>query len=132
MNIKILEEKDNAILNRKEYSLEIESLDKTPSNVELKKELVSFLKAKEDLIAIKSINQIFGKKTSKAFVYVYKDEKSLKETEPVKKEKQAKPEEKKEEAPKPAGPQPEKIEAPKPEEKAQVESKEAPKEEKKE
>lgn len=117
MNIKILEEKENNLLKRKEFLLEVDSPDKTPTNQELKKELVSFLKAKEELIAIKGINQIFGKRTCKVEVNVYKDETSLKEIEPKQKEKKEKP---KEQAPAEQKP----AEAPKPEAKPKEEKKE--------
>ena len=92
MNINIIEEKEVQILKRKDVLLEVESPDKSPSNQELKKELASVLKTKEELIVIKGINQIFGKRTSRVEVSVYKDEKSLKEIEKIKeKPKEAKP-----------------------------------------
>lgn len=81
MNIKIIQEKENSLLKRRELDLEVESPDKTPSNQELKKELATLLKIKEELIVLKGIYQVFGKRTSKAGVHVYKDEKSLKEIE---------------------------------------------------
>lgn len=84
MDIKILEEKENSLLNRKEFLLEIDSSGKTPSNKELKQELAQKLKAKPELIVIKNIYQAYGKMTSKSEVFLYNDEKSLKETETIK------------------------------------------------
>ena len=132
MNIKILEEKDNAILKRKELLLEIDFLDKTPSNEEMKKELAKKFNTKENLVAVKQINQIFGKRTCKVKANIYNDEKSLKEIEPQPKVKE---EPKKEgapaEAPKPEAPK--EAPAEKPKEQVPAEQpKEEPKEEKKE
>ncbi len=87
MNITILEEKENSLLNRKEFLLKVDSSGKTPTNEELKKELAQNLKAKPELVVIKNIRQIYGQMTSKAEALLYKDEKSLKETEPRVKEK---------------------------------------------
>lgn len=81
MDIKIIQEKDSQLLNRKEYWLEVDYPDKTPSNIELKKELASKFNTKEELVAIKHINQVYGKKTAKVEANIYKDEKTLKETE---------------------------------------------------
>jgi ribosomal protein S24E len=101
MNINIIEEKEVPIFKRKDVLLEVESPDKTPSNQELKKELASTLKTKEELIVIKGINQIFGKRTSRVKISVYKDEKTLKEIEKIKeKPKEAQPAAKPAEAPK--------------------------------
>ena len=132
MNTNILQEKENSLFKRKEILAEVDSPDKTPSNQELKKELTSKLNTKESLIVIKQINQIFGKRTSKVLVYVYKDEKSLKEIEPVGKKKEEKP---KEGAPVPAEQKPEApkpVEVPKEQPKPEEKPKEEPKEEKKE
>lgn len=95
MELKILQDKDNQFLNRKEILAEASYLDKTPSNQEMKKELASHFKTKEDLVVIQRISQLFGKRMSKVEAKIYKDEKSLKEC--IKEKKQV---EKKEEKPK--------------------------------
>lgn len=84
MNIKILEEKDNELLNRKEILTEIDSMDKTPSNKEVKTEIAKKLNVKEELVVVKQIAQIYGKRTSKVKVNIYKDEASLKKLEKIK------------------------------------------------
>lgn len=136
MNIKILEEKDNAILKRKELLLEVDSLDKTPSNEEVKKELAKKFNTKENLVAVKQINQIFGKRTCKVKANIYNDEKSLKEIEPQPKVKEEpKKEEAPAEAPKPEAPKETPVETKPEEKKEQVpaeQPKEVPKEEPKE
>ncbi len=128
MNIKILEEKDNELLNRKEILAEVDSMDKTPSNKELQTELAKKFNTKENLVVVKQINQIYGKRTSKVIANIYKDEASLKKLEIIK-------EEKKEEKPAEQVPAEQKpAEAPKVEEKPKEEpkpeeKKEEPKEE---
>ncbi|MFH1592802.1 MAG: hypothetical protein ABIB47_05540 [Candidatus Woesearchaeota archaeon] len=93
MQIKKLQEIDSNLLSRKELDLEATYDKATPSKVELKKQIASALKVKEELIAIKKIHQIFGTKKAKIKAYLYKDEKLMKKLE-AKKEKKKKEEKK--------------------------------------
>lgn len=119
MEYNIKEKKENALLSRTELSIEIKhSGSANPSYENIKKEIASKLKADEKLIVIKHVYPAFGEGKSDVIAYVYKDETSLKKTEPRNKKaeaaakkaaaeekpaepaKEAKPEEpKKEEAP---------------------------------
>jgi len=94
MQLKLIEERESNLLGRKELELEAKFDKSTPSNQEIKKEIASKLKIKEDLIAIKNIRQMFGIKKARIIVHVYNEENQFKKLE-VKKEKK-KTEEKKE------------------------------------
>ena len=86
--ISIVEEKEFPLLNRKNFLLKMEFPKKpTPSAIEIKKEAASFLKAEENRIAIKNINQQFGANSALITIHLYKDEKTLKDTEEIKKKK---------------------------------------------
>jgi ribosomal protein S24E len=59
----------------------------TPSQAVIKKEIASHVKAEENRVAIKFIDQQFGTNSAFITVHVYKDEASLKRTEEIKKRK---------------------------------------------
>jgi len=86
MEIKITHKEEKPLLHREECVAEIIDY-KTPSNAELKKAISEKMKADENLILIKRINQKFGMQNSSAKFYVYKNEESLKRFERFRKEK---------------------------------------------
>jgi len=87
-SVSIIKEQEFPLLNRKNILLNIEFPKKpTPSEKDIKKEAASFLKTEENKIAIKNINQQFGSNNAIVTVYLYKDEKSLKAIEEIKKKK---------------------------------------------
>ncbi len=119
MNLKILKQKESPLLSRNRITAEVTFKGGTPSKDNLKKELASKLKAKEDLIEIRHIYGKFGEERAKIIAHVYENEKVMKALVHRKKVKEAKKEEVK-----PA----EAAAAPKPKEKS--EKKEPKKEEK--
>ena len=94
MTLKILHEKYSKLIDRKELELEVTFDKSTPSNLEIKKEIASKLKTKEDLVAVKNIHQLFGLKKARIIAYVYNKEEQVKRLE-AKKEKKKKEEKKK-------------------------------------
>jgi len=96
MNLKIVNEKEEKLLDRKNIMLNIDFEAKTPSREEIKKELVEKLKAAPELLKIKRISQEFGSRNAKVLVYLYNTKESLNKIEiKNKKKKVAKKEEKK-------------------------------------
>lgn len=70
--MKILEEKQNNLLNRKEVKVALEFAgQKTPSQVEVIKQAAGLLKAKEELIYVDEIKQIYGNASGYANLFVY-------------------------------------------------------------
>lgn len=70
--MKVLEEKKNDLLNRKEVKLSLEFAgQKTPSQVEVIKQAAGLLKTKEDLIYVDEIKQMFGNASGYANLFVY-------------------------------------------------------------
>jgi|SRR3989344_3279701 len=92
LNLKILNEIQRKLLERKELEIEAIFDGPTPKKQDLLKEIVSLTKAKENLIVLKRINQIYGASKAKILVYIYGSEEAFKKTEP----KEKKPKEKKE------------------------------------
>jgi len=75
MKFKILEDKNNFLLKRKEILGKIEA-EKTPSFEEAKEQISQEMKAGKELVVIKKIDGGFGSKnfSVKAFVYSSKDD----------------------------------------------------------
>lgn len=89
--MKVLEERQNKLLHRKEYLVNLESETKsTPSRTEVTKQVAPMLKAKEDVVFVYEIEQQYGlgsvaevfvydKKENLDKVHFYKKKKVLKE-----------------------------------------------------
>lgn len=96
--MKILEEKEDKLLNRKRLTILVEHTQKpTPKKEDLKHQVAELLKIDKDLIVLKHIYSDYGSGRSKIIVNVYKDKESI-GIETKKKKKKAK--EEKKEAPK--------------------------------
>ena len=94
MKLKIIQEKDSKLFNRKELTYESSFEGKTPKNEEVKKAIAEAAKVKEDLILIKKIHQKFGTPTATIYAKIYATEEALKKAE-TRNKKQKKKEEKK-------------------------------------
>jgi len=131
MNIQVLSDEKKPLFKRREITAKLGYEDKTPSRLEIRKELAKKLRVKEELVVVKRIKPAYGTPLAGLEINIYDDEKALKELEDkymvnrhlAKEKKEAVKEEKKEEA------KEEKKEPEKPEEKPKEEEK---KEEKKE
>lgn len=86
MEIKISTKIEKPYLGRKEIVLKGKA-ETTPSKVELKEEVAKLASAPAEMVVIKKVKQQFGKKDFEVEVYVYNDEKSMKEFEKEKKKK---------------------------------------------
>lgn len=94
--MKTINEKDQPLLNRKSYVIEVPHEEsKTPNKTDLQKKISEFLKVKPELLKINSVFTYFGKGISKANVEVYNSEKDMKFLEIKKKKKNGKKESKK-------------------------------------
>lgn len=92
LNIKVINENQRKLLERKELEIEAVYEGPTPKKKDLLKEISSLTKAKENLIILKRVNQLYGATKAKILVYIYSSEEALKKIEP----KEKKPKEKKE------------------------------------
>ena len=107
MKLKIINEKEMPLLDRKVVSLELDyEGTATPKKTDITKQLIPLLKTKESLLKIKKVFPHYGEDKAKVKAYVYKNESSLKEFEKVEEKKveekkeSPKEEPKKEEKPK--------------------------------
>ncbi len=77
MNLKIIKEKENKLLSRKEVVATINFDGTTPSRKKVQKELAKAVKADEKVVIIKHINTSFGSSFAEVIANVYSDEKVL-------------------------------------------------------
>ena len=99
-NLTIVTEKRNDLLKRREVVIQAEFAGKsTPAEAEVQKSLAEKLKAKENLVVIKKIRQVYGSPQAVVGAYVYDDETTLKAIETINKKK--KPEQAKQAAQQP-------------------------------
>ncbi len=78
MEFKIIKQKDSPLLNRERINIEVSFSGMTTPNKDLlKSEIAKFLKADENLIAVRHIYGKFGECKAKAVVNLYKDSEAL-------------------------------------------------------
>ena len=81
MDVRILDEKDNKTLGRKELSFEVHGLKTSPSRKELVKKIAALKNAQEENVIIGSIKHKFGETKVKAEARIYKNKDELKRIE---------------------------------------------------
>ncbi|MEM2924250.1 MAG: 30S ribosomal protein S24e [Methanocellales archaeon] len=83
MNIKIVEEKTNQLIKRREILFKIEHQGPTPKREEVKDKLAALLNSKPELIIIKYMRSEFGKRETTGRANIYESEERLKQFEPL-------------------------------------------------
>ncbi len=78
MKIEIIEEKENKLLNRKEYKVKISEFNETPSRQQVLSAFTAKAGADLNKTVIDRIDQCFGKPECYAYIKVYETEESLK------------------------------------------------------
>lgn len=74
MNLKVIQEKENVLLSRKEFVASINFDGTTPSRKEVQKELAKATKSKENMTIIKKIDTEYGSSFAKVTAFVYSNE----------------------------------------------------------
>ena len=95
MKLKLIQEKDSKLFNRKEVVYEGSFEGKTPKKEEVKKAIAETAKAKEEVIILERIKQKFGTTAAEIHAKIYANEEALKKTETRHKKPKKKTEEKK-------------------------------------
>src|SRR5512138_793249 len=96
MEIKVLEEKNNPLLQRREIQFSVTQNLGTPSRQEIKNKLAAYLNSKPELVIIERMKQEFGKRETKGYAKIYETPERLKsvETEHIIQRNEKKPEKK--------------------------------------
>jgi len=82
MNIQVISDEKKPLLKRREIIVRLGYEDKTPSRLEIRKELAKKRGVKEDLLLVTRIKPWYGTPAASVEVVVYDDEAALKEVEP--------------------------------------------------
>ena len=92
MNFEIVEEKENKMLDRKEFLGKLVYDEETPSREALKHKIADMKKVKTDVVAIRNIGTIFGTKEADVVFFIYDSKESKEKFEPAKLQKKKKEE----------------------------------------
>jgi len=99
--MKVVKDEKSLVLPRREVIVEIAHTEKpTPSEKQVREELIKKFSCKEELLIVKGISTKYGSSDSVVEAFIYEDEDSMKKIERIKEVKEEKKEEPKEE-PKP-------------------------------
>lgn len=81
MDIKILKDKDNSLLNRRELDFVVKYEGSTPSRSDVRNKLAAMLNAPLELLIIQRIKTEYGMQESKGYAKLYADEARMKQVE---------------------------------------------------
>lgn len=81
MDIKIIKDKNNALLDRRELNLAITFEGATPSRSDVREKLAAMLTIPLELVVIQKIQNEFGKQELKAYVKIYSDKARMEQVE---------------------------------------------------
>jgi small subunit ribosomal protein S24e len=81
MDIRILKDKKNALLNRRELDFVVKYEGSTPSRSDIRNKLAAMLNAPLELLVIQRIKTEFGMQEAKGYAKLYEDAARMKEVE---------------------------------------------------
>jgi small subunit ribosomal protein S24e len=81
MDIKILKDKKNSLLNRRELDFVVKYEGPTPSRNDIRNKIAAMLNAPLELLVIKRIKTEYGMQESKGYAKLYEDANRMKEVE---------------------------------------------------
>jgi SSU ribosomal protein S24E len=81
MDIKIIKDKNNALLNRRELDLKVTFDGATPSRNDVKGKLAAMLTVPLELVIVQKMDNEFGRQELKGYVKIYEDEARMKQVE---------------------------------------------------
>lgn len=81
MDIKVLEEKKNPLLQRREVKFSVSHNLGTPSRDEIKGKIAAYLNSKPELVIIERMNSEFGKRETRGYAKIYETAERLKSVE---------------------------------------------------
>ena len=81
MDIKILKDKKNALLNRRELDFIVKYEGSTPSRNDIRNKLAAMLNAPLELLVIQRIKTEYGMQEGKGYAKLYEDATRMKEVE---------------------------------------------------
>ncbi len=81
MDIKVLEEKKNPLLQRREVKFSVSHNLGTPSRDDIKAKIAAYLNSKPELVIIERMRSQFGKRETQGYAKIYETAERLKSVE---------------------------------------------------
>ena len=81
MDIKVLEEKKNPLLQRREVKFSVSHNLGTPSRDEIKAKIAAYLNSKPELVIIERMRSQFGKRETQGYAKIYETVERMKSVE---------------------------------------------------
>ena len=81
MEIKVIEEKNNPLLNRREVKFVVEHDGPTPSRKNIVEKIAATMNSKVGLVMVDSLRSEFGKRETVGYAKIYENEERAKEVE---------------------------------------------------
>lgn len=81
MEVKVLEEKKNPLLQRREVQFSVSHNLGTPSRTEIKEKIAAYLNSKPELVIIERMRSQFGKRETRGYAKIYETAERLKSVE---------------------------------------------------
>ncbi|AKB29821.1 SSU ribosomal protein S24e [Methanosarcina siciliae T4/M] len=81
MDIKILKDKNNSLLNRRELDFIVKYEGSTPSRSDVRNKLAAMLNAPLELLVVQKIKTEYGMQESKGYAKLYAEEARMKQVE---------------------------------------------------
>ncbi|AKB55669.1 30S ribosomal protein S24e [Methanosarcina sp. A14] len=81
MDIRILKDKDNALLNRRELDFIVKYEGSTPSRNDVRNKLAAMLNAPLELVVVQKMKTEYGMKEGKGYAKIYENADRMKEVE---------------------------------------------------
>jgi small subunit ribosomal protein S24e len=81
MEIKVLEEKNNPLLQRREIKFSVSHNQGTPSRTEIKNKIAAYLNSKSELVIIERMRSQFGKRETRGYAKIYETVERMKSVE---------------------------------------------------
>ena len=81
MDIKVIEEKSNPLLQRREIKFSVSHNLGTPSRDEIKGKIAAYLNSKPELVVIERMRSEFGKRETRGYAKIYETVERLKSVE---------------------------------------------------
>jgi len=81
MQIEVVEEEDNALLNRRELKVKVSHPAATPSRIDVKNRVAADLKVSPELVIVDSMKTAFGKKETAAYIKIYDSAEAVQQVE---------------------------------------------------
>lgn len=81
MDVKIIEDKKNVLLTRREIKFEIIFEGSTPARLDVKNKIAALLNVPLELVVVQKMNNEFGRQLLKGYAKIYESEERMKQIE---------------------------------------------------